>query len=180
MNRQQMLQMQEMQRKMMKKKKRRNRIIIGIVFIFIFFVTFYLFNGAEPQEKSASDAFSSSSSSSDSSQSEEWAINHSRSQSRSRSHYAQGAFGSFYFPTFGRVERTTSESDSKGKIYRDVTKPQIKRYIQTLKNSGYTVSSERDLGDSYSIQLRNTNARLVVVASWYSSQGYTNIKVYAQ
>ncbi len=166
-----------------RRKKKKMPIYFALTLIFAFFCSFFLFNGAEPETKTAQDYLSSSSSSSSSydDPSTDWEL-HSSSHSYSRSKTVDGALKVFSFPNFGTVRETNQKEDSISKTYSGVSKIQVKNYVQKLKTANYQVTApESELTDSYSVQLQNRNTRLSVTVSWNGNENYTSasVRVYA-
>ncbi len=162
-----------------KRKKNRMPIYFALTLIFAFFCSFFLFNGAEPETKSAEDYLSSSSSSSSSydDPSTDWELHSSRS-TYSRSKTVEGALKVFSFPNFGTVKSTNEKEDSISKTYSGVSKLQVKNYVQKLKAANYQATApENELTDSYSVQLQNRNNRLSVTVSWNGNGNYTSASV---
>ena len=169
------MRMQEQMRKKMKRKKRRNRFIIGFILVVFGFCIFYVFSGADLRRKTGQLSLSAESSSS-SSYVSSWTLNKSLHSSSTSSIRNDGALESFTFPSFGMVVRTNKKTNSITKVYRGVSKIQIKNFTQELKSSQYTVVSETDTGINYSGQFRNLDKKLYVSVSW--QEGYsTTIRV---
>lgn len=169
------MRMQEQMRKKMKRKKRRNRFIIGFILVVFGFCIFYVFSGADPRKKTGQLSLSEESSSS-SSYVSSWTLNKSLHSSSTSSIRNDGSLESFTFPSFGLVVKTNKKTSSITKVYKGVSKTQLKNFTQELKSAQYTVVSENDAGSTYTGQFRNLNKKLYVSVNW--QEGYsTTVRV---